>query len=132
MDYDDYTAWMEIADCHSAIAAEALAAAGITPEEAALVVDSGKGDYAATIGYKVAQGDLSVDEALEEVTQQLRSGAIMRTLRGFDAVEVAQELGIPLHKYADPTESARDGLTVSEALEICAEDPNLIWVEVND
>jgi hypothetical protein len=52
------------------------------------------------------------------------------TITGHDAIEYAEQRGLPLSKYTDPTEGARDGLTVGEALEVAAEDPSLIYVEV--
>lgn len=53
----------------------------------------------------------------------------MSTLTGYAAIEYAERHDLPLHKYADPTEDARDDLTVAEAREVAAEDPSLIWVE---
>ena len=53
-------------------------------------------------------------------------------LTGFTAIEFAAANGLTVAKYADPTEGARDGLTVSEAREIAAEDPGLIWIEAPD
>lgn len=53
----------------------------------------------------------------------------MSTLTGYAAIEYAEARDLPLRKYADPTEDARDDLTVEEAREVAAEDPSLIWVE---
>lgn len=50
-------------------------------------------------------------------------------ITGYDAIEYAEQHGLTLGKYADPTEEARDGLTVEEAREIAAEDPSLVWTE---
>lgn len=50
-------------------------------------------------------------------------------LRGVDAIDYAERTGATLCKYADPTEDAREGLSVEEAREIAASDPSLIWVE---
>jgi len=49
------------------------------------------------------------------------------TLTGYDAIDHAEENGLPLYKYADPTEPGRGGLTVDEAREIAKIDPSLIW-----
>lgn len=50
-------------------------------------------------------------------------------LSGHKAIEAAELHGVELHKYADPTEGARDGLTVAEAREIAAVDPSLVWAD---
>lgn len=54
----------------------------------------------------------------------------MKRLTGKDAIDYAADNGLSLNKYTDPTEEARSGLTVEEALEIAAEDPSLIWLDV--
>ena len=51
---------------------------------------------------------------------------------GHNAIEYAKAAGLTLNKYADPTEGAREGLTVVEAREVAAEDPSLIWVAVEE
>lgn len=51
-------------------------------------------------------------------------------LTGHDALDHARQHGLLLGKYADPTEDAREGLSVEEAEEIASEDPSLIWIEV--
>ena len=38
---------------------------GITPEMASLRTEAGNGTYVDTVGYKVAAGDLGLDEACE-------------------------------------------------------------------
>ena len=48
-------------------------------------------------------------------------------ITGFDAIDYAAATGAVLHKYADPTEDAREGLTIDEARDVAMEDPNLIW-----
>lgn len=53
-------------------------------------------------------------------------------ITGYDAIEYAEQTGAELHKYADPTEAARDGLTIADAREVAAEDPSLIWVETTE
>lgn len=49
------------------------------------------------------------------------------TLHGFDAIAYATHAGATLNKYADPTEGAREGLTIDEARQIATEDGGLIW-----
>jgi hypothetical protein len=49
---------------------------------------------------------------------------------GYEAIDYAQEHALTLNKYTDPTEEARTGLGIAEATEIAAEDPSLIYVEV--
>lgn len=51
----------------------------------------------------------------------------MTTLTGHAAIDHASRHGLTLSKYADPTEGAREGLTVEQAREVAAEDPALIW-----
>ena len=52
----------------------------------------------------------------------------MKKLTGYDAIEYATVHGVTLNKYADPTEDARDGLSIDEAREIAREDVSLIYV----
>jgi hypothetical protein len=47
-------------------------------------------------------------------------------LKGHEAIEYAERHGVTLNKYADPTEGAREGLTVEEARDVASEDPSLI------
>ena len=54
----------------------------------------------------------------------------MATLRGYEAIEYADEHGLTLNKHTDPTEDAREGLSVEEAVEVAREDAGLIWIEV--
>lgn len=56
----------------------------------------------------------------------------MATMTGHKAIETAEAKGLTLSKYADPTEGAREGLSVEEARAIAAEDPGLVYVEVAD
>jgi len=51
-------------------------------------------------------------------------------LTGLAAIEHAAHHGLPLNKYADPTEDAREGLMVDEAKEIAREDASLIWIDI--
>lgn len=61
---DEVTAWLE-ARCFVADAATALKEAGLSPAEcrAEANADLGSGHYVDTVGFKVANGDLSVDYA---------------------------------------------------------------------
>jgi hypothetical protein len=55
----------------------------------------------------------------------------MAKLIGHEAIEAAEKSEtIVLCKYADPTEGAREGLTVAEARAVTKEDPGLIWADV--
>lgn len=54
----------------------------------------------------------------------------MVRLTGVAAIEAAESMGLLLGKYADPTEGAREGLTVSEAREVAAEDSGLVYLDV--
>lgn len=58
--FDDATTakWLE-ARCFEPEAARSLAALGVTPKQAAGRTRDGSGDYIDTIGYKVANGDLT-------------------------------------------------------------------------
>jgi hypothetical protein len=48
-------------------------------------------------------------------------------LHGREAIDYAEREGLTLRKHADPTEDARDGLTIDEAEGVAAIDPALIW-----
>ena len=48
-------------------------------------------------------------------------------VKGAAALELARQ-GIPVNKYADPTEGARTGIDADEAEEIAREDVGLLWV----
>ena len=54
----------------------------------------------------------------------------MRRLTGHAAIDYAAVRGLVLSKYTDPTDEARDGLTVAEAREIARVDPSLIYLEI--
>jgi hypothetical protein len=53
-----------------------------------------------------------------------------KTVTGTAAIKLAAALGLTLSKYADPTEDARDGLSVDEARKVAADDPSLLHVDV--
>lgn len=55
----------------------------------------------------------------------------MKHLSGYEAIEYAERCGLKLNKYNDPTEPAREGLTVEEAEQVADEDPGLIWIDVD-
>jgi len=52
-------------------------------------------------------------------------------LKGHEAIEFAATAGCTLNKYNDPTEDAREGLSVEEAEDVAAEDPNLIYIDID-
>ena len=55
------------------------------------------------------------------------------TLKGWTAIRYAEkhdEFDGELRKYADPTEDAREGLSVSQAKSVAREDPGLIYLRV--
>ena len=53
----------------------------------------------------------------------------MAKLTGHEAIKFAKLTGQALNKYTDPTEEAREGLTVAEAEQVAMEDPGLIWID---
>ncbi|MGB7588347.1 MAG: hypothetical protein WBM00_06525 [Solirubrobacterales bacterium] len=58
--------WL-LARCFNPSAARDLTDAGVTPDQARMKTSAGAGDYVDTVGFKVADGDLEVDEARELV-----------------------------------------------------------------
>lgn len=54
----------------------------------------------------------------------------MTTLKAFAAIEYAEKNGLTLSKYNDDTEDAKDGLSVEDARKVAAEDPTLIYIEI--
>ena len=66
-DPEDISVWLS-ARCFYARGAQALDAAGITPEQAALRTTAGVRDYEETLAYKFVHGDLSIDEVRRIVT----------------------------------------------------------------
>ncbi|MBN1210660.1 MAG: hypothetical protein JXB05_37780 [Myxococcaceae bacterium] len=54
----------------------------------------------------------------------------MQKLTGSAAIAFARAHGSLLSKYEDPTEGAREGLSVDVAEQIAAQDPSLIYVDV--
>ena len=54
--------WLR-ARCFDPNVARDLADAGVTPDLAATRTDAGRGDYTDTVGFKVSDGDLEVEEA---------------------------------------------------------------------
>jgi hypothetical protein len=59
--------WLS-ARCFEAGGAQRLELAGITPQQAAARTTAGRADYEETIGYKVTNGDLSLEEARRLIT----------------------------------------------------------------
>ena len=60
----------------------------------------------------------------------LRPEGTMTRLTGYDAIAYAEQHGVRVCKYADPTEGAREDLSPDEAREIAAEDPSLIYLDI--
>ncbi len=53
----------------------------------------------------------------------------MTRISGYDALHYAEEQGLLLNKYADPTEDAREGLDIYEAREVASEDASLLYLD---
>ena len=54
-------------------------------------------------------------------------------LTGHDAIDFAKTVkNALLSKYADPLEGERDDLSLEEAIEIAKEDPEIIFIEVEN
>lgn len=66
-DHEEIAAWLN-ARCFAPERAQALEAAGFTPEQAALRTKAGAGDYEDTIAYKLNHQDLSINEARRIIT----------------------------------------------------------------
>lgn len=66
-DPEEIDDWLR-ARCFSAARAQALEAAGFTPERAALRTKAGTASYEDTIAYKLNHNDLSLDEARRIIT----------------------------------------------------------------
>lgn len=50
-------------------------------------------------------------------------------ITGSEAISYARAKGLTLNKFEDPTEQARDGLSIEEAEEVAREDPGLVYLE---
>lgn len=50
-------------------------------------------------------------------------------LTGTDAIDHAEREGLRVAKHADPTEDARERLTLEEAREVAREDPSLVYID---
>ena len=61
-DAEEVGDWLA-ARCFDPRRAQALDAAGVTPEQASLRTREGRADYEETVGYKFARGDLTLAEA---------------------------------------------------------------------
>ncbi|HEY6188393.1 MAG TPA: hypothetical protein VIW80_11980 [Pyrinomonadaceae bacterium] len=66
-DAEEVDDWLA-ARCFSARGAQALERAGITPQQAAMRTRAGTRDYEETIGYKIINDDLSLEEARRIIT----------------------------------------------------------------
>ena len=62
MESGEVEAWLE-ARCFDPEAAEDMDDVGITPDMASVRTDAGSGGYVDTVGFKVAAGDLGLEEA---------------------------------------------------------------------
>jgi len=67
-DAEEVGEWLA-ARCFDARVAAVLEEAGFTPAQAALRTEAGNAEYEDTIGYKIARGDLSLDEARRIITR---------------------------------------------------------------
>jgi hypothetical protein len=72
-DAEEIDEWLA-ARCFRPERAHELERAGLTPEQASLRTSAGRGDYEDTVGYKYAQGDLSLEEARRIVTSDFWNG----------------------------------------------------------
>lgn len=102
-DSDDVRAWLG-ARCYDAAAAAALRDAGVTPEQAATQTDAGSGYYLDTIGYKVANGDLTARAAAALLRNDV-TDEHLRALRA-EAGEAGDEAQIELCDRALAGESS--------------------------
>jgi hypothetical protein len=66
-DAEEVDDWLA-ARCFDPRHAQALDAAGITPEQAALSTREGRAGYEETVAYKLAHGDLTLEEARRIIT----------------------------------------------------------------
>jgi len=53
-------------------------------------------------------------------------------LTGFAAIEYAEKHGLALNKSTDAIDEGRTGLSIAEAEALATEEPELIWLEVDD
>jgi hypothetical protein len=63
---DEVQEWLQ-ARCFDPNSARDLCDAGVTPEMARMKTSAGAGDYTDTVGFKVSDGDLEVEEARDLV-----------------------------------------------------------------
>lgn len=54
----------------------------------------------------------------------------MKRLHGYRAIEYAEKNSLTLCKYNDPTEAAREGLSIDEANSVAREDSDLIYIDI--
>ena len=66
-DPEEVKDWLA-ARCFRPDLAHELERAGLTPEQAARRTTAGRGDYEDTVAYKIAQGDLTLEEARRFIT----------------------------------------------------------------
>jgi hypothetical protein len=53
------------------------------------------------------------------------------TVTGHSAINYARAAGVPVCKYSDPVQDARENLPVDVAREIAKSDPDLVYVEID-
>jgi hypothetical protein len=66
-DVEDIEDWLA-ARCFDPARAHELERAGLTPQQAAARTTAGRGDYEDTVAFKIAAGDLSIEEARRIIT----------------------------------------------------------------
>jgi len=62
----------------------------------------------------------------------LTEGKNILRLTGFRAIEYAEKKGLTLNKHPDRIQGPRQGLSVAEGLAVAADDPALIWLDVDE
>ena len=72
-DEEEVADWLA-ARCFDPARAHELDRAGLTPDQAAARTSAGRGDYEDTIAFKIARGDLSLEEARRIVTSDFWNG----------------------------------------------------------
>jgi len=79
-----------------------------------------------------AVGDLEPERLGKSRLGPSSREAGMKRLTGFEAIEYAEKQGLALNKHPDSLTGPRTELTVAEAAAIADEDPDLIWLDVDE
>lgn len=75
----------------------------------------------------------NADDGTKQETRRMNHPMIEKQATGHNAIELAErDASIMLCTYTDPTEEARDGITLEQARIIAAEDPGLIYAVSRD